>query len=191
MTRTHSAPSAAATWGRTSLDALYTVSGMLAGLCLVLIFLLMLAGAIGRTTGFLIPGVDEITAWLCAACAFLALGATFRSGDLVRVGFLIDRISPNRRREAEVGALTIAAAYVGYVLYASVRFVFESWRFGDMSSGLLRVPLWIPQVPLVIGALILFIAILEDVVRVVCNRLPTYVLEQNRRSEERQFSEMT
>jgi TRAP-type C4-dicarboxylate transport system permease small subunit len=178
-------------WGRTALDALYAGSSVLAGLCLVMIFLIMLAGAVGRTTGFLIPGVDEITAWLCAACAFLALGATFRSGDLVRVGFLIDWISPHRRREAEGGALVIAASYVGYVLYASVRFVYESWQFGDMSSGLLRVPLWIPQVPLVIGALILFIAILEDFVRVLRNQLPTYVLEERKRTEERQFSQLT
>ena len=174
---------------RAALDALYKVSAGLAALCLVAIFLVMLAGAVGRTIGHLVPGVDEITAWLCAACAFLALGATFRTGDLVRIGILVDRMAPRRRRLAELGALALAAAYVGYVVYASSRFVYDSWQFGDMSSGLLRVPLWIPQLPLVIGSAILLVAILDEAVRVLRGQLPSYVIEQRRRREAGEFSE--
>ena len=74
---------------RRALDLLYTASGALAALCLAGIAVLMLAQAIGREFGILIRGSDDITAWLCAASAFLALGHTFRHGELVRVGLFV------------------------------------------------------------------------------------------------------
>ena len=56
----------------------------------------MLAQAFGREAGILVRGADDIVSWLCAAAAFLALGHTFRHGELVRVGLLLDRLGPAR-----------------------------------------------------------------------------------------------
>ena len=92
---------------RRFLDRLYDASGALAAVCLAGICVLMLAQAGGREFGLLIRGADDITAWLCAAAAFLALGHTFRHGELVRVGLWIDMLGPELRRYAELLALTL------------------------------------------------------------------------------------
>src|SRR5262245_50338589 len=105
----------------------------------------MLAQAAGREFGLLIRGADDITAWLCAAAAFLALGHTFRHGELVRVGLLIDLLAPGRRRAAEIAALTFAALCVGYMAWAVCSFVYDSWRFNELAQGLIKLPIWIPQ----------------------------------------------
>ena len=61
---------------RRFLDRLYSASAVAAAVCLLLIGVVMLAQAVGRSFGILIRGADDITGWLCAAAAFLALCAT-------------------------------------------------------------------------------------------------------------------
>ncbi|MDH5579190.1 MAG: TRAP transporter small permease, partial [Betaproteobacteria bacterium] len=83
---------------RRFLDRLYVASGVLAAACLASIAVVMLAQAGMREAGLLLRGADDIVGWLCAASAFLALGYTFRHGELVRVGLLIDRLPGGARR---------------------------------------------------------------------------------------------
>src|SRR5688572_17007294 len=87
---------------RRGLDRLYDASGALAALCLAAVCAVMLAQALGREIGVLVRGADDITAWLTAACTFLALGHTFRRGELVRVGLLLERLSAPARHKAEM-----------------------------------------------------------------------------------------
>ena len=65
---------------RRALDNLYAASGIAAAICLAGICVLMLAQLGAREMGILIRGADDISAWLCAASAFLALAHTFRKG---------------------------------------------------------------------------------------------------------------
>ena len=67
---------------RRFLDRLYAASVVLAAACLAGIAVVMLAQAGMRELGLLLRGADDIVAWLCAASAFLALGGTFRHGEL-------------------------------------------------------------------------------------------------------------
>ena len=94
---------------------------------------MMLAQAFGREGGILVRGADDIVSWLCAASAFLALGHTFRHGELVRVGLWIHRLGARGRRIAELFALGLTAAFVAYMLYAAGRFVYESWQFNEVA----------------------------------------------------------
>jgi TRAP-type C4-dicarboxylate transport system permease small subunit len=175
---------------RRFLDRLYLASGALAAVCLAGICALMLAQAIGREFGLLIRGADDVTSWLCAASAFLALGHTFRHGELVRVGLLIDRLAPQRRRVAEIVALTITALFVGYMAWAVCKFVYESWKFDEIAQGLLRVPIWIPQLSFAIGVVIFLVAVLDELVTVLAGRKPAYQAAEDERREKQDFSEM-
>src|SRR5689334_19092219 len=110
---------------RRFLDRLYWASGAFAAICIAAICVLMLAQAAGREFGLLIRGADDITAWLCAASAFFALGHTFRHGELVRVGLFIEMLSPARRRVAEAVALSGTLVFSAYMAWAVVRFVID------------------------------------------------------------------
>ena len=168
---------------RRFLDRLYAASGALAAFCLASIAVVMLAQAGMREFGLLLRGADDIVGWLCAASAFLALGYTFRHGELVRVGILIDRLPPAVRRRAEYLALGLAVLVVGYILWAAANFVYESWAFEEVAQGLIQIPIWIPQMSFVAGALIFFIAVLDEFVVLVGGGTPAY-----RRAEQAQHA---
>jgi TRAP-type C4-dicarboxylate transport system permease small subunit len=149
----------------------------------------MLAQAFGRTAGFLIRGADDIVAWLCAAAAFLALGHTFRHGELVRVGLWLHKLKPRARWVAEVVALGITCAFVAYMLWAASRFVYESWVFKEVAQGLIPVPIWIPQLSFVVGVLIFFVAVLDELVVVLKGQKPSYQVAEEARIAAGDFSE--
>ena len=174
---------------RRFLDRLYSASGALAAICLAAVGALMLAQAFGREAGFLVRGADDIVAWLTAASAFFALGHTFRHGELVRVGLFIDRLRPAPRRIAEIVALSITGLFVGYMTWAVARFVYESWKFKEVAQGLIPVPIWIPQLSLVLGVLIFLIAVLDELATVLRSEKPAYQVAEEARRAAGDFSE--
>lgn len=175
---------------RRFLDRLYAASGALAAVCLASICVLMLAQAAGREFGLLIRGADDITSWLCAASAFFALGHTFRNGELVRVGLLIDMLKPGPRRMAEILALSVTALFVGYMTWAVSKFVYESWQFKEVSQGLIQIPIWIPQMSFALGVLIFLTAVLDELFVVLRGQKPAYRVAEEERLAKGDFSEM-
>ena len=174
---------------RQALDRLYSASGALAAICLGAICLVMLAQSLGRELNWLIRGADDITAWLTAASAFFALGHTFRHGELVRVGLWIDRLQGRGRRAAEIVALSVTALFVGYMVWAVSKFVFESWKFNEVAQGLIKIPIWMPQLSFVLGVTIFFIAVLDELVVVLRGGKPAYQVAEEERRAAGDFSE--
>jgi TRAP-type C4-dicarboxylate transport system permease small subunit len=52
--------------------------------------------------------------------------------------------------------------------------VTDSYSFGDVSTGMITIPLWMPQVSMAIGALLLEIAVIEEFVSVLRGGEPRY-----------------
>lgn len=169
---------------RSALDTLYLWAGYAAGAFLVIIFVLMMALSVGREINLNIPSGDDFTAWSLVAMAFLGLAHTFKHGEMIRVGLLLDRLGGRSKQIAEIISLTIGAAFIGYFTWQTGRLAYDSWRFFDMSQGVVVVPLWIPQIGLVAGLLILLIAILDELVIVLQGRRPTYEKEPAATPEE-------
>lgn len=149
----------------------------------------MLAQAGMREFGLLLRGADDIVGWLCAATAFLALGHTFRRGELVRIGLLIERLPSGPRRRLALAALGLTVLFCGYMAYAALRFVHDSWRFEEVAQGLIQIPIWIPQMSFVAGALILFIAVLDEFVVLARGGVPAYEAAEQERRASKDFSE--
>jgi TRAP-type C4-dicarboxylate transport system permease small subunit len=174
---------------RRFLDRLYAGSGALAAVCVLAIFVVMMAQAFGREVGLLVRGADDIVAWLCAAASFLALGHTFRHGELVRVGLWLERLAPRGRRVMELFALGVTALFVAYMLWAVSRFIYESWQFNEVAQGLIRVPIWIPQMTFLVGIVIFFTAVLDEFILVLQNKKPAYQVAEEERRASGDFSE--
>lgn len=175
---------------RRALNWLYDAAGVAAAICLAGICVLMLAQSAGREFGILIRGADDMAAWLCAASAFLALAHTFRHGELVRVGLWLDHLGVRARRRAEIAVLCVAALCVGYMAWAVTRFVFESWQFNEVAQGLIKIPIWIPQLSLMLGTWIFLIAVLDELVVVLRGGKPEYQRAEEARRKSGDFSEM-
>jgi TRAP-type C4-dicarboxylate transport system permease small subunit len=159
---------------RTLLDGLYLFAGYLAGVFLIVIFLLMMGLSVGREVGINIPAGDDFASWSMAAMAFLGLAHTFKSGEMIRVGLLIDRLSGRTRWAFELLALTIGLGFVAFFAWHAARFTYDSYQFNDMAQGVLAVPLWIPQLGYSTGLVILAIAFIDELVHVARGHLPRY-----------------
>ena len=116
--------------------------------------------------------------------AFLGLAHTFKSGEMIRVGLLTDRLRGRARWLVEIFALAVAAVFIGYFAWHVVQMTITSWRIGDVSTGVLVVPLWIPQTGFTAGLVILWIAILDELVHVLTGNKPRYEKEPPRSAEE-------
>ena len=159
---------------RLFLDRLYLASGWLSGLFLIAIFVLMLLLSGGRPVGLNIPAGDDLVSWCMAATAFLGLAHTFRSGEMIRVGLLIDRLQGRIRHAVELAAIFVGAGFVGFFAWHAVQMTYDSWRFNDMAQGVLAVPLWIPQLGYSLGLVILFVAFVDELVHVLRGGDPRY-----------------
>ena len=171
-------------WLRKSLDGLYLLSGWLAGLFLIAIFLIMLALSAGRPLGIDVPAGDDFASWCMAATAFLGLAHTFRHGEMIRVGLLIERIKGPMRQLMEVTALAIGTAAAVYFAWYAIDMTRTSFRFNDLSQGVIAVPLWIPQLGFCGGLAILAVAFVDELLHVLFGGVPRYEKPEPETAEE-------
>ena len=154
---------------RKLLDFLYDAAGYLAAFFMVGILLMVLASVVGRMAGFNLRGSDAYAGYCMAAASFLALAHTFKRGEHIRVSLFLDRFK-RARRPLEIWSHLAGAFFCAVLALFSCRLVWQSRLFNDVSQGNDATPLWIPQIGMAVGAVILFIAMVDDLVRVIRNR---------------------
>lgn len=169
---------------RMVLDRLYLWSGYAAGAFLIAIFVLMMLLSVGREFNLNVASGDDFAAWSLVAMAFLGLAHTFKRGEMIRVGLLLERLHGRPKQIAELISLSVAGAFISYFTWQAGRLAFDSWRFGDMSQGVVVIPLWIPQFGMVAGLAILLIGVVDELVVVLQGRRPTYEKEPAATPEE-------
>jgi TRAP-type C4-dicarboxylate transport system permease small subunit len=161
-----------------TLDRLFTWSGYLAGIFLVLICVLVVAQIIARLMSIQIPAASEFAGYSLAASSFLGLAYSFRSGSHIRVKLLANRLSTPVQRYLMIAVLLFTVIMIGIWAVNSVHLVYESWEFKEMSTGILKYPIWIPQLSMGIGAVLFVLAILEDLVYVIQGKEPNFEKNQ-------------
>ncbi len=103
-------------------------------------------------TDFVILSLNEICGYLLAGASFLALAGTLKAGAHIRVTMVLGMFSERVRRYVEIWAFGFAAAACGYGTYQLVNFAWVSFRFHEVSTGVIRVPLAYPQAAMAFGA---------------------------------------
>jgi TRAP-type C4-dicarboxylate transport system permease small subunit len=149
---------------RKLLDRLYDGSLFLAGVFLVAIAALMIGESIARKSGGYITGASELVGWFCAAAGFLALPATFKRGDMVRVGVLLEAMPPGARRVMLVANLVIAAVFTTYMIYAVGSYIRDGWRAQEVTQGMIEIAVWVPQSSFLVGVVLLMISVMDELV---------------------------
>jgi TRAP-type C4-dicarboxylate transport system permease small subunit len=155
---------------RSPFDLLYKLTGALAVLSMVSIAGIILADVTLRQFGGQLRSSDDFAGFALAGTAFLGLAATYRRGEHIRVGILIDRFTGARRKAIEIAALTVSIIMVAWATWWIGRLVYDSWQFNEVTMGLVPIKLWIPQSTLLIGLAVLLIAMIEDLVRLLSGR---------------------
>lgn len=127
-------------------------SGALACVFLFLTGALILSQVVARMLGGMVPSAIDLAAFCMAASTFLGLAYTFRDRAHIRVLLALHRLPHRGRRIAETFNFAAATLLFGYLAYMLGDMAWVSFDFGDMSIGLVPVPLWIPQTALTFGA---------------------------------------
>jgi TRAP-type C4-dicarboxylate transport system permease small subunit len=149
---------------RKLLDALYDGAAWLAALAMVGLLVMVLLGILGREIGFHVPGTDAYAGYLMAASGFLALAHTLKRGDHIRVTLLLQYLGLRAKKALEVWALVAATALASLFAFFAVRLVWQSRQFNDISTGNDATPLWIPQLGMAVGTVILLVAFVDELV---------------------------
>ena len=158
---------------RRFLDSLYDASAWLAALAMVGVLLMVLLSIAGRQLGFNVPGTDAYAGYAMAASGFLALAHTLKRNEHIRVTLVLGRLVGRARHGLEMWALTAAVLLAGLFAFYSVRLAWVSWSIHDISTGNDATPLWIPQVTMALGTLVLLVAFVDEWVLELRGRRPT------------------
>jgi TRAP-type C4-dicarboxylate transport system permease small subunit len=166
-----------------ALDRLYDASAALGGVALVLLLVLVLLSIVSREIGFNVAGIDAYAGYMMAAAGFLALAHTLKRGEHIRVTLVLGALHGSARRALEIWAL--AAASLLAILFAgySCRLAWQSHVFHDISTSNDATPLWLPQLSMALGTVVLAIALVDELVLEIRGRRVVPVSEEASRNE--------
>lgn len=149
---------------RKALDALYDGAAALAALFLVGLLLMVVLSIMSRQLHFHVPGTDAYAGYLMAASGFLALAHTLKRGEHIRVTLILAALTGRWKKGLELWSLAFASALTAMFAYYCCRLAWQSRTFHDISTSSDATPLWIPQIGMAVGAVILAIAFLDELV---------------------------
>ena len=153
-------------WPRRLLDGLYLAGGILGALFMIamLVIIAMQMGA--RWTAQAFPGSTAYAGYCMAASSFLALAYTLNRGAHIRVNLLLTALG-RHRIWGEYWCFAIAALLATYFARYAVKGTMESIRWNDISQGQDATPLWIPQLAMCAGTILLAVCVWDNFFRLV------------------------
>jgi TRAP-type C4-dicarboxylate transport system permease small subunit len=149
---------------RKALDALYDSAAALAALFMVGLLGMVLLSILGRQLHFHLPGTDAYAGYLMAAAGFLALAHTLKRGEHIRVTLVLSALKGRWKRGLEIWAFGFATVLSSMFAFYSCRLAWQSHTFHDISTSNDATPLWLPQIAMAVGTVILAIAFLDELV---------------------------
>ncbi len=158
---------------RNLLEKLYQLSGLLA----VIFFMGIAASVLVQVVATVINGVSylifgfspkliassytDFAGYFFAASTFLSLAHTFRKKVHIRVTIVMDRLSPIYRNWLELFSAGVGILFTIYFIWFMIDLVHQSLQFHDISYGMTPIPLWIPQLAMVLGLVIFAVALID------------------------------
>jgi TRAP-type C4-dicarboxylate transport system permease small subunit len=149
---------------RAFLDRLYDAAAYVAAFFVVGTLAIVLVGNVGRLLNWYVAGTDSYAGYCMAASGFLALAHTLKRGEHIRVSLLLEHAGARARRVLELWALAVATVLAAAFAWYSVRLSLQSWQFNDISTGNDATPLWIPQLAMAAGTIVLLVAFIDELV---------------------------
>jgi TRAP-type C4-dicarboxylate transport system permease small subunit len=147
---------------RRTLDWLYDFAAWLAALSMIGVLVWVLLSIVSRQVGFHVPGTDAYAGYSMAAAGFLALAHTLKRDEHIRVTLFIGRLKGKAGKALRLWALSAAVLLAGLFAFYSVRLAWQSHVLNDISTGNDATRLWIPQLAMAVGTVVLLIAFIDE-----------------------------
>jgi TRAP-type C4-dicarboxylate transport system permease small subunit len=159
----------AARFIRRFLDAIYLGAGAVAAGCLVALLVVIVLQMAARWASVAFPGSTAYAGYLMAAASFMAFAYALNRGSHIRVNLVLVALG-ERRFWGELWALVIASAASTYLAWYSVKATYWSRKLHDVSQGQDATPIWIVQIPMSVGAVLLAICFVDNLVTLVLTK---------------------
>ena len=163
---------------RRLLDFLYDAAAWLAALAMIGVLAMVLLSIVSRQLHFHVPGTDAYAGYAMAAAGFLALAHTLKRNEHIRVTLLLQHLAGRARRGMEMWSLSAAVLLAALFAFYSVRLVVVSRQLNDISTSNDATPLWIPQLAMAVGTVVLLIAFIDEWVLELRGRRTTAQTEE-------------
>ena len=147
---------------RRALDLLFDAAAWLAALAMIGVLVTVLLSIVSRQMGFNVPGIDAYAGYSMAGAGFLALAHTLKRDEHIRVTLLLGRLKGRGHHALEMWALSAAVLLAGLFAYYSVRLAWQSHVLNDISTGNDATRLWIPQLAMALGTVVLLVAFIDE-----------------------------
>ena len=163
---------------RRFLNALYDGAAWLGAIGMVGTLVSVLAGVLDRQFAWSLRGTDMYAGYFMAGSGFLALAHTLKKGEHIRVTLILNALKGKARRALEIWALGAATLLALLFAYYSIKLSINSFEYNDISTGNDATPLWIPQITMGVGAVILAIAFIDELVLEILGRREVATTEE-------------
>ena len=165
---------------RNVLDRVYGIAQWAAGACILFICAIVTvqvglnitARIGGPEWSYTLPSYADFAGYFLAAASFFALAPTLRAGGHIRVNLLVQSLSEKPRWITELFCLLFGTVLVGYATFYAAALLHESWDYGDKSTGIIAIPLWLPQSAMVLGLFILTVALVDTLIETLIAKQP-------------------
>ncbi len=147
-----------------ALDHLYDGTAALGAVAMVLLLVMVMLSVASRQIGFNIGGIDAYAGYMMAAAGFLAMAHTLKRGEHIRVTLILAHLKGKAKHGLEVWALFAATLLAALSAVYSCKLAWQSHVFNDISTSNDATPLWLPQLSMALGAVVLAIAFVDELV---------------------------
>ncbi|MVA99165.1 TRAP transporter small permease subunit [Nitratireductor sp. CAU 1489] len=173
-------PSAGRTLRR-ALDALYTAGGVIAAVFMVAILVIIVLQMMARWSGQVFPGATDYAGYCMAGASFFAFAYALNHGAHIRVSILLNAVG-GKRRYLELWCFAIGTAASAYFAWYAVKTTWLSYKLNDISQGQDATPIWIPQLVMAAGTVLLALCFVDHLFRLLvtgAHGIRSEILEQS------------
>ncbi len=112
---------------------------------------------------------DEYSGYFYLASVFLGLGYTFSQKAHIRINILTSRLSNKAQRYFDIFAGVVTFMVIAFIFYRVILMTIDAYSFDILSEGVSETPIYLTQIPMIVGTFIFIVAILAFIARKVQN----------------------
>jgi C4-dicarboxylate transporter DctM subunit len=145
-----------------AVDVTSNLGGFLSALLILAIALIVFYEIIARDV-FNHPTtwVLEYSIYMLIAVSFLGAGYTAKCGRHVSVDVISSRLSERTRVSLEFVTLLWSIGFTLILVYTSILMVRQSWVQNRLSTSILETPMFITEIPVAVGAVLLLLQLIS------------------------------
>ncbi len=108
---------------------------------------------------------DEYSGYFYLASVFLGLGYTLSQKAHIRINILTAKLTSKWQSYFDIFAGTITFAVISFIFYRVILLTIDSYDFDMLSEGVSETPIYLTQIPMVIGSFIFVVALFTFVMK--------------------------